>query len=166
MLKPWYLKGFLLLTKMVPFIPPGPYNADEAPGKSSMPSTSNEVAPTKLPTEKFKPGAWLSIPSINWLTRALPLPLKPLVEGVVNVKLEVITSTPFKFFRASCGLMDGVDSIILAPSFSTVMADCTLLVATLPGASTIGSSMPTRALRLIFSSSKLVTCCSYVSILT
>ena len=32
---------------------------------NSMLSTSNSVKPMILPTEKFRPGAWLSIPSIN-----------------------------------------------------------------------------------------------------
>ena len=64
-LKPWYLNGFLLEIRTVPFIPPEPYNAEEAPGNNSILSTSNSVKPTILATEKFKPGAWLSIPSIN-----------------------------------------------------------------------------------------------------
>ena len=47
------------------------------------------------PTEKLRPGAWLSIPSTNWLKRVLPLELKPRVVGVLNVSEDVVTSTPF-----------------------------------------------------------------------
>ncbi len=89
------MKGLLLFTNKVPFIPPGPYNAEEAPPKSSMLSTSNSVKPTKLPTAKFKPGAWLSIPSIIWLKRKLPLDAKPRVVTVLKFKLDTLTSTPF-----------------------------------------------------------------------
>ena len=46
-------------------MPPAPYKAEDAPGNNSILSTSNSVKPITLPTEKFKPGAWLSIPSIN-----------------------------------------------------------------------------------------------------
>jgi hypothetical protein len=54
-LNPWYLNGFLLLISKVPFIPPEPYNAEDAPDNSSIFSTSGSVRPTILPTEKFKP---------------------------------------------------------------------------------------------------------------
>ena len=100
-LKPWYLNGFLLLISKVPFMPPDPYNADDAPESNSMLSTSRSVKPIMLPTEKFKPGAWLSIPSTSWLKRRLPLPLNPRVLGVLNVKLEVTISTPFRFAMTS-----------------------------------------------------------------
>ena len=82
-------------------MPPEPYNTEDAPGNNSILSTSNSVKPTMLPTAKFKPGAWLSIPSTNWLARTLPLTLKPLVPIDLNVKLAVIMSTPFKFARIS-----------------------------------------------------------------
>ena len=93
-LKPGYLNGLLLFIRIVPFIPPGPYKADDAPGNSSTLSTSSSVRPVKFPTKKFNPGAWLSIPSTSWLTLVLPLPLKPRVLGVLKVRLDVVISTP------------------------------------------------------------------------
>src|SRR5258707_7372978 len=93
-LTPWYLNGSLLDMSRVPFIPPDPYSAEEAPGSSSILSTSREERPTTDPTEKLRPGAWLSIPSTNWLNRAFPLPLKPRVVKEVKVRLEEVTSTP------------------------------------------------------------------------
>ena len=50
---------------MIPFMALGPYKAEAAPGNKSTDCKSNSEIPTILPTEKFKPGAWLSIPSIN-----------------------------------------------------------------------------------------------------
>ena len=64
-LKPWYKKGDFELIKIIPFKAFGPYKADDAPGSNSTPSKSNSEIPTILPTAKFKPGAWLSMPSIN-----------------------------------------------------------------------------------------------------
>ena len=81
---------------MVPFMPPEPYKAEDAPGNNSILSTSNAFKPTMAPTEKFSPGAWLSIPSTSWLNLTLPLPPNPRVVGVLKVKEEVVTSTPFK----------------------------------------------------------------------
>ena len=100
-LKPWYLNGLLLLIKTVPFIPPGPYSAEDAPGNNSILSTSNSLKPITLPTEKLRPGAWLSIPSTNWFKRVLPLLLNPRVPTDLKVKLAVTTSTPFKLVRMS-----------------------------------------------------------------
>ena len=83
------------------FIPPEPYKADDAPCNNSILSTSSSLMPKTFPTAKFKAGAWLSIPSISWLNRRFPLPLKPLVLMVRNVKLDVVRSTPFKLAVAS-----------------------------------------------------------------
>ena len=66
-------------------MPPEPYKAEEAPESNSMLSTSRSVRPITFPTEKFNAGAALSIPSISWLKRKLPLPLNPRVEIVLKV---------------------------------------------------------------------------------
>jgi hypothetical protein len=73
----------------------------ESPGNNSKLSTSSSVIPITPPTEKFNPGAWLSIPSTIWLNLRLPLPLNPRVLGVLNVNEEEVKSTPFTFPRMS-----------------------------------------------------------------
>jgi hypothetical protein len=98
---PGVRKGFLLVISSVPFIPPGPYNADEAPESNSILSISSSLGPMMAPTEKFRPGAWLSIPSTSWLNLGLPLALNPLVVGVLKVREEVVTSTPFRLAMIS-----------------------------------------------------------------
>ncbi|MNE31477.1 hypothetical protein D3C80_1250470 [compost metagenome] len=79
----------------------GPYSAEAAPGINSAFSRSSSVIPTILPTEKFSPGAWLSIPSIICTIRVLPFALKPRVLTDLKVKLCVLISTPFKLANAS-----------------------------------------------------------------
>ena len=79
---------------MIPLIAFGPYKAEAAPGNKSTDCKSNSEIPTILPTEKFKPGAWLSIPSINCTTRTLPLLLKPRIPIDENETDCVLISTP------------------------------------------------------------------------
>ena len=100
-LKPGYINGFLEFINRVPFVPPEPYKADEAPGNNSTLSTSNSDKPMMLPTEKFKPGACVSIPSVIWFTRTLPFELKPRVLIERKVKDCELLSTPLRLAKAS-----------------------------------------------------------------
>ena len=47
----------------MPLIASAPYNAEEAPGRSSTLFTSNSFNPRILPTPKLNTGNWLFIPS-------------------------------------------------------------------------------------------------------
>jgi hypothetical protein len=85
----------------MPFTALGPYRAEAAPGSSSTLSRSSSEMPTMLPTEKLRPGAWLSMPSICCTMRRLPLALKPRVLTDRNVRLWVLMSTPFRLARPS-----------------------------------------------------------------
>ena len=62
---------------------------------------SSSEAPRKLPNEKFRPGAWLSTPSIIWRDLTGEVLLNPLVLITLNPKLAEEISTPFKDPNAS-----------------------------------------------------------------
>ncbi len=78
-----------------------PYNAEEAPGNNSTVFTSNSDIPKRLPIAKFNAGEELSIPSTSCIKRVFANVAKPLVFTDLNVKLFVLTSTPFKFSKPS-----------------------------------------------------------------
>ena len=62
---------------------------------------SNSEAPKKLPSEKLRPGAWLSTPSMICKDLTGEVLLNPLVLITLNPKLADDMSTPFNAPRAS-----------------------------------------------------------------
>ncbi len=58
--------------------------------------TSKSEAPKKLPKEKFKPGLWLSMPSMSCSERTGEVELNPRVLMILKPKLAEVTSTPLR----------------------------------------------------------------------
>ena len=75
---------------IIPLKALAPYNADDAPGRSSTLATSSSESPIKFPNTKFKAGEELSIPSTSCIKRVLATVAKPLVLTDLNPKLLVL----------------------------------------------------------------------------